>query len=172
MHFCTRSVLILAVCVAGASAQAQALRVLFETDQDVNPPTVEQTITTFASYNDLRNNTPSSSAVVRLNPNPNFSAAGLLYDGGTYRMLFETDTDTSPPGEISFLNFDSYARLVNGNDSSYNESSLDVSAAYSVAGIFKDGGIYRVLFETDADTEAPTELLFFAHVARCQPLAP
>jgi len=133
--FC--SMLVACLALIATTSQAQPYRLLFETDADSANPN-ELINVNFSSYADLLAGNTSGQESLDLNVNSAYSVAELMNDGGTYRLLFETDADSANPNELINVNFNSYADLLAGNSSGQESLDLNVNSAYSVAAILME----------------------------------
>ena len=141
---------------SATGAQATDL-VMYETDVDLNSLN-EIYLTNYLDHADfLAGDLPNSEQYIPVNVAPSFSIADFAYDG-SYRVLFETDTDVNSLNELYMLNFSSEEDFLAGQSNATSQYvGLNVAEGYSVAGFTYDG-IYRLLFETDTDVNGVTEL--------------
>jgi len=132
-------------------------QMLFEADVDnVFPVPFEVYGGTYRTFADLLAGNAEASFGTLLNVPPGYSIAGLAYDG-KYRVLFETDADSTVPLEVYVGTYATLNDLIFSNPITASVTNLDVLFGYSIAGFTYDGK-YRVLFETDANAAAPFEV--------------
>lgn len=140
----------------GIMQTAQAtLQTLFETDNDAAAG-IEVFGATYDTISDLLSFSASSSGFSVINIAPNYSVAGLAYDG-QYQLLIESDSDASAGIELFSATYDTYADVLSGSASSSGFSDINVAPNYSIAGLAYDGQ-YQLLIESDSDAGAGLEL--------------
>jgi hypothetical protein len=108
----------------------------------------------YASYADLQTNSWSSAGYLTSDIGDAFSVRGFTYGDGAYRLLLESREDANGGSELYLLTFSTYADLL-ANNQDYSQSmylNTDLRNDFSVAGFAFDNGVYRMLLETDADT--------------------
>lgn len=140
--------------IAGMAFDGQ-YQLLFETDADAGAG-IELFSATYDTYADLLAGSAASTGFSQINVSPDYSIAGLAYDG-QYQLLFETNANAGAGIEVFSATYNTYADLLAGSDTSNGFSQINVAPNYSIAGIGFDGQ-YQLLFETDADAAAGIEI--------------
>ncbi len=152
-----KAVPLLAAVMLSFSSVAQGTEiVLYETDVDINGLT-ELYVSQFYTHADVLTGSFSEAGFSAINVAPDFSVADLAYDG-SYRLLYEADVDRNTLTELYLASHAGLPELFSGaivQPTGY--VAVNVNPDYSVVGFTYDG-IYRVLFETDADVNGLTEL--------------
>ncbi len=145
-----------------ATAGAEPIRVLLESDADRSDGT-EIFLTSYASVGDFLASPPGVPGQFSgLNISPDYSVAGLVYDG-MYRVLLESNDDRSDGTELFLASYGSFDDLVNSPPGVPGQfSGLNISPDYSVAGLAFDG-MYRVLLESNDDRSDGTELFLASY---------
>ena len=146
-----------AFSVGGITYDGTAYRVLFERDADGSAGN-ELAVVSYPTLDALINNTSSFTQFSQVDVSAAFSVGGITYDGTAYRVLFERDADGSAGNELAVVSYPTLDALINNTSSFTQFTQVDVSAAFSVGGFAYDSGVYRVLFERDADGSAGNEL--------------
>ena len=70
-----------------------------------------------------------------------------------YFLLYESNTDTNSQ-ELFLQTYNTLTDFLNGNAASTVEPGINVGPAYSIADFTFDSGVYRLLYESDADTNS------------------
>lgn len=138
-------------------SHAIPIDILLESDSDSGAGN-ELFLANFDSYQNLIDATVTSSSFSQLNLNSTFSAGGLAFDGSSYQLLLESDTDGGAGNELFIATFDSYQNLIDGTVSSNSFSQLNLSSTFSSGGLAFDGSSYQLLLESDADSGAGSEV--------------
>lgn len=138
-------------------SHAIPIDILLESDSDSGAGN-ELFLANFDSYQNLIDATVTSSSFSQLNLNSTFSSGGLAFDGSSYQLLLESDTDGGAGNELFIATFDSYQNLIDGTVSSNSFSQLNLSSTFSSGGLAFDGSSYQLLLESDADSGAGSEV--------------
>ncbi len=111
----------------------------------------------YASYADLVAGDESLTGFSQINVAPSFEVRGFTVGADGYHVLFESRADAAMGAEIYITTYDSYADLMNGNESLEGFSQLNVAPAYRVAGFAEYGDTFHVLLESRADAPMGSE---------------
>ncbi|GGX73452.1 PEP-CTERM sorting domain-containing protein [Saccharospirillum salsuginis] len=140
-----------------AQTHAMPIDILLESDTDSDAGS-ELFLANFNDYQSLIDATVNSSSFSQLNLNSTFSSGGLAFDGSSYQLLLESDSDADAGSELFIASFDSYQNLIDGNVSSSSFSQLNLNSTFSSGGLAFDGSSYQLLLESDADSDAGSEV--------------
>ncbi len=124
-----------AFSVGGITYDGTAYRVLFERDTD-GAAGNELAVVSYPNLADLIGDTNSFTQFTQVDVSAAFSVGGFAYDAGTYRVLFERDTDGAAGNELAVVSYPSLADLIGDTNSFTQFTQVDVSAAFSVGGFF------------------------------------
>ena len=142
---------------AGITHDAAGYHLLFERDVDSGAST-ELFVSTYLTLADLLSNNLATAAFSSLDIHPEFSAAGITHDAAGYHVLFERDVDSGASTELFVSTYLTMADLLSNNLATAAFSTLDINAEFSIAGFTHDAAGYYLLFESDLDSGASTEL--------------
>jgi hypothetical protein len=116
-----------------------------------------------ASYSNLDNliagaiGTPSTYTQIGISAA--FKIAGLTWDGTAYRMLLQSRVDSAAPNEVYLASYATLDDLIAGGigaPSTYTQ--IGISGAFEITDFTYDGGGYRMLLQSRADSAAPNEV--------------
>lgn len=150
-----------ALLMLSTSVMAAPYRLLLESDQDASEGS-EVYLVSFNSQGELIAGVPAASQVSQLNIDAGFSIGGFVVDGGAYRLLLESRRDAGAGSELFVLSFNSLNDLLAGDIAASQASQLNIDAGFSIGGFAVDGGIYRVLIESDLDAAGGSELFLLS----------
>lgn len=147
----------LALFLGLSQAQAGQIDLLLESDVDGNAGS-EIFLANFNSRQSFLDGDLNQGVFSSLNISSSFSVGGLAFDGFSYQMLLESDTDSSGGSEIFLASFDSYQSVLDGDLSSGAFSQLNISSGFSVGGLAYDDTGYQLLLESNTDASAGDEV--------------
>ncbi len=143
--------------LGSAQSHAMPIDILLESDTDSGAGS-ELFLANFNDYQSLIDATVNSSSFSQVDLSSTFSVGGLAFDGSSYQLLLESDTDGGAGNDLFIATFDSYQNLLEGTVSSSSFSQLDLSSTFSSGGLAFDGSSYHLLLESDADSDAGSEV--------------
>ena len=146
----------------GLAYDGSAYNLLLERDTDSGAGD-EVYLLTYNSFADLLSDNQAAGSFSQLNINSNFSAGGLAYDGSTYNLLLERDTDSGAGDEVYLLTYNSFADLLSDNQAAGSFSQLNINSNFSAGGLAYDGSAYNLLLERDTDSGAGDEVYLLTY---------
>ena len=115
-----------------------AYRLMGEQDTGAGSAGNESFIFTYDTFADLLANNWSSSAATQIDWTANYSTAGLSYDGA-FRLMGERNTEHGTAGDESFVyTYDTYTDLLANNESHFEATQINWSAAFATRGLASD----------------------------------
>lgn len=148
--------------VAGFAHDGTNYHLLLESDIDENPGS-EVYLITFATLEDLVNNTTLSAGYTQLDPGSSYSIRGLAHDGSQFHMLIETDLDGISNTEVFHYAYDSMSDLQSNTFSSLSGSALNVAPSFSIAGFAHEDGRFHLLLESETDQTSGAEIFYLEY---------
>ncbi|HLG56390.1 MAG TPA: PEP-CTERM sorting domain-containing protein [Vicinamibacterales bacterium] len=143
------------------SAQADPYRLLVESDANATAGH-EVFVATYATLDNFLNSVPAGGSFSQINISAGFGVGGLAFDG-SYRLLVESDTNTTAGNELFLSSYASFADFLSSTPSSGSFSQVNVSAGFSSVGFTFDGSQYHLLVESDANATAGHELFLASY---------
>ena len=154
------TIVIIALSGTTTSAFAGPFRMLVESNNDSDAGS-EVFQVSFADFDGVLNATFLDSGFTDINIGPQFSIAGLAYDGA-YRMLVESNDDRDGGSEVFAATYDSYDDLIAGNIDDGAFTQLNIGPNFSIGGLAYDGN-FRMLVESNEDRPAGSEVFAISY---------
>jgi hypothetical protein len=143
------------------SAQADPYRLLVESDVNATGGH-ELFLATYTTLDNFLNSVPAGGSFSQINVSAGFGVGGLAFDG-SYRLLVESDANTTGGNELFLASYNTIADFVNSVPSSGSFSQVNVSAGFSSVGFTFDGSQYHLLVESDANASGGHELFLASY---------
>ncbi|TWU09446.1 PEP-CTERM motif protein [Symmachiella macrocystis] len=145
------------IWVVPLSADAGMVHMILERDTNAQGGS-EVFLGSFDSIADFLAGSLSSSSFSQLNLGVNFSIGGFAYDGSSYHMILERDTNAQGGSEVFLGSFDSISDFLAGSLSSSSFSQLNLGVNFSIGGFAYDGSSYHMVLERDTNAQGGSEV--------------